>query len=46
MVAKFSGSCFKIASTPATINNAKNENIIKLKIKLKFPFLNSFSFFI
>ena len=35
---KFSGSCFKKASKPATINKAKNEKITKLKIKLKFPF--------
>ena len=41
----FQDSCFKNASTPATINKAKNEKIIKFKIKLKFPFFNSFSFF-
>ena len=42
---KFSGSSFKKISTPVTINKAKNEKIIKFKIKLKFPFFISFSFF-
>ena len=37
-------SCFKKASAPITINNAKKEKIIKFKIKLKLPFFNSFSF--
>ena len=41
---KFSGSCFKKASTPVTINKAKKEKIIKFSTKLKFPFFNSFSF--
>ena len=42
---KFSGFCFKNASIPATINKARNENITKFNIKLKFPFFNSFSLF-
>ena len=37
---KFSGSCFRKASIPETINNAKKEKINKFKIKLKFPFLS------
>ena len=37
---KFSEFCFKKASIPETINNAKKEKIIKFKIKLKFPFLS------
>ena len=37
---KFSGSCFKKASMPETINSAKKEKINKFKIKLKFPFLS------
>ena len=41
---KFSGSCFKNASIPATINKAKKVNITKFNIKLKFPFSNSLSF--
>ena len=41
---KLSGSCFKKASAPVTINNVKNEKIIKFNNKLKFPFLSSFSF--
>ena len=32
------------ASAPVTINNEKNEKIIRFKIKLKLPFLSSFSF--
>ena len=32
------------ASAPVTINNEKNEKIIRFKIKLKLPFLNSCSF--
>ena len=31
---KFSGSCFKKASIPETINNAKKEKINKFKIKI------------
>ena len=42
---RFSGFWFKKPSTPTTINNAKNENIIKFKIKLKLPFFNSVSSF-
>ena len=42
---KFSKSCFKNASIPETINKAKNEKIIKFKIKLKFPFLSWLSSF-
>ena len=41
---RFSGSSFKKASAPVTINNVKNEKIIKFNNKLKFPFLSSFSF--
>ena len=41
---KFSGSCFKKASTPVTINKANTEKIIKFNIKLKFPLLSSLSF--
>ena len=37
---KLSGSCFKKASAPVTINNVKNEKIIKFNNKLKFPFFN------
>ena len=44
ILSKFSGFCFRKASDPITINKAKNEKIIKLRIKLKFPFFNSFSF--
>jgi len=42
---RFSGSCFKNASTPVTINNVMNEKIIRFNNRLKLPFLNSFSFF-
>ena len=35
IVAKFSGSCFKKASAPVTMNKAKNEKITKFNIKLK-----------
>ena len=35
---KFSGFCFKKASTPVTINKAKNEKIIKFKTIHKLPF--------
>ena len=45
IIERLSGSLFKKASVPATINNAKKENIIKLSIKLIFPFFNSLSFF-
>ena len=38
---RFSGSCFKKASVPVTINNVKNEKIIRLSIKLRFHFLSS-----
>ena len=38
---KFSGSCFKYASTPETINKAKKEKNIKFNNKLKFPLFNS-----
>ena len=42
---RFSGFWFKKPSTPTTINNAKNENMIKFKIKLKLPFfISTFSF--
>ena len=40
----FSESNFKNASAPVTMNKVKKEKIIKFKIKLKFPFFNSFSF--
>ena len=42
---KFSGSCFKNASTPETMNKAKNEKIIKFKTIHKLPFFNWFSLF-
>ena len=45
IVSRFSVFCFKKASTPVTINKAKNENMIKFNIKLKFPLFNSLSFF-
>ena len=41
----FSKFLFKKISAPITIKTAKKENINKFKIKLKFPFFNSFSFF-
>ena len=45
IIDKFSGSLFKKASTPVTINNEKKEKIIKFIIKHKLPFLSSSSFF-
>ncbi len=36
---------FKIISAPTTINTANIEKRIRLRIKLRFPFFNSFSFF-
>ena len=42
---KFSGSCFKKPSAPATIKTVINEKITRFNSKLKFPFFNSFSFF-
>ena len=42
---KFSGSCFKKASIPETINKAEKEKIIKFNIKLRFPLLSWLSFF-
>ena len=45
ILSKLSGFCFKNESDPMTINKAKEEKITKFKIKLKFPFFNSFSFF-
>ena len=41
ILVRFSESSFKKASIPDTINKAKNENIIKFSIKLKFPFFSS-----
>ena len=34
---RFSGSCFKKASMPDTINKAAKEKIIKFNIKVRFP---------
>ena len=42
---RFSGFSFRKVSEPETINRAKNEKIIKLNNKLKFPFLSSLSSF-
>ncbi len=45
ILVKFSGSCFKKASIPETINKAEKEKIIKFNIKLRFPILSWLSFF-
>ena len=45
ILSRLSKFLFKEISTPITIKTAKKENIIKFKIRHKFPFFNSFSFF-
>ena len=45
ILVRLSGSSFKKASMPETINKAEREKIIKFNSKLRFPFLSWLSFF-